>query len=246
MLTPILDFALVHADLERTRTCGDVKRAIGRALRVHSCVVDLHEADQCRLAMQQKLDAQAEAGRDDVTEAALLATAVQLYARATSTSLKNDGDRKSFRIEDALKRKPEQLSDHKLLLVLRSRVFAHVYENEEVAGQAWNRASVFFFLHEGLWRIGSATNRVKFDWEPLDRLGRQLPVAMEILMNRAEIAQERLARSIEQSKDDASLQQALASARVDPRDFFGSEEQARASISASLANPSALTSFKPG
>jgi hypothetical protein len=244
MTTQIIDLSQVYENLEKSQAFGPIKRAIAKVKVLQSCVVDLHDAEQCLISLRSLLAISANGGLDQPTEAALLATAIQLYIRATVTSLKKDGDRGSSQICAELKSQPAQLADHEALKALRNHAIAHVYEDEILDGQAWNRAAVFLYQHNNMWWPSSATNRIKFDGASYMVIERQLPVAFQILSERLNAALDKLRRCIEDSKEDPDLMKILGAAMADPTEFFGSEDAAEAVIAASATRPGGLTSLK--
>jgi len=244
MTTQIIDLSQVYEKLENAQAFGPIKRAIAKVKFLQSCVVDLHDAEQCLISLRSLLEINANVGQDQPTEAALLATAIQLYIRATVTSLKKDGDRGSSQICAELKSQPGQLADHEALKALPNHAIAHVYEDEILDGQAWNRAAVFLYQHNNMWWPSSATNRIKFDGATYKVIERKLPVALQILLERLNSALDKLRRCIENSKEDPDLRKILEATMADLTDFFGSEDAAEAVIAASAAQPGGLISLK--
>lgn len=244
MTTQIIDLSQVYEELKKTQAFGSIKRAIAKVKFLQSCVADLHDAEQCLVSLRSLLAINPNGDEDQPAEAALLATAIQLYIRATVTSLKNDGDRGSSQIYDELKSQPGQLADHDVLKDLRNHAIAHVYEDKIIDGQAWNRAAVFLYSRDNMWWPSSATNRIKFDGASFKVIERQLPIAFQILSGRLNSALDKLRRCIEDSKEDPDLQQLLGTNIVDLTDFFGSEDAAEAVIEASAGRPGGLVSLK--
>lgn len=188
-----LDFAgIAHTvdELKRDRRLGDMVRRAGIA---QSCIADLREAADCVEAADRSIDGWSEEAvrRDNsVVEAALLLSAVVLYARATSTDAKK-GERGPVQIASTLN--PEQRVDHEALLTVRNRALAHVYAGDHVDGVRWHQTAICLVSGDDGWQGAALVRRVSVERETLARLKRQIPIATDTIQA---VFQKRLAQAL--------------------------------------------------
>ena len=170
------------ADLSRiVAELGDDPRyeglvAIARKATVaQACVGDLAQARTCCEALDALLLSprkQGTLGRAAM-EAALLQSAVVLYARATATGGKK-GERGAVQIRHKLA--PKQRTDHDALIQIRNRAIAHVAE-EPIEGENWHTHELFLVEFGSAWQPVGAVKRFQFHKGMFERLKRQCAVA---------------------------------------------------------------------
>ncbi|WP_010336976.1 hypothetical protein [Sphingobium yanoikuyae] len=155
--------------------------AYRKASVAQSCLADLREAGHMVGALRELLKSSRKRGsvQRAATETALLAQAVQLYARATHTAA-SKGDRGSIDIRPHLD--PAQREDHHHLSHVRVYALAHVYPGKNIGGSAWHRGMCMLVETDHGWRVGFASNRTQIDAQTLQALERQIPVAGRVAL----------------------------------------------------------------
>lgn len=146
-----------------------------KAARAQSCMSDLAQAESCCDALRDYLASPRRRGTVERTtiEHSLLATAVALYTRATSTNGAK-GERGSVSVASDFE--PDRLADHLAVISVRNRALAHVYPNEAVADQTWHDDAMFMVETEHGWQPAAVTRRLQFDTDTFERLGRLIPI----------------------------------------------------------------------
>ncbi len=169
-------------ELESDPNYKGVVAIIRKAAVAQACVGDLSQAQSCCEALDDLLASPRKQGTmtRSTTEAALLQSAVILYARATATAGKM-GERGSVQVTKKLT--PEQLADHQFLVRVRNRAIAHVYGDEPIEGEIWHRHEMFLVEVDRVWQPAGATKRFQFHKKTFDRLKRQIPVAHGLVTN---------------------------------------------------------------
>ncbi len=186
-----------------------VAAQLDRAAKAQSCVADLHLAQaQCE-ALSELIRSPRKKGAltRHATEGALLQMAVILYERATAAAAKR-GERGSVSVVDQL-------------------TLAHVYPNEEIDGEIWQRDVLLAVERDRGWQPVAATQRLQFNRVAHERLQRQLPIMSALLANRYQRA---LSKGLELLNATPLLHAVFDSHRVDPVTVFGSEANARAAL----------------
>ncbi|UAJ10004.1 hypothetical protein [Polymorphobacter megasporae] len=191
-----------------------------KAAQAQSCQSDLSQALSCCDALKQLLLSPRKRGTIERSsiESSLLFNAITLYARGTSTSGKMS-ERGPIDINSKLD--DNQRDDHQILLKIRNRAIAHVYLEEDVADAIWHHENLFLVEIEDGWKIGAATKRVQFHKPTLDRLYRQLPIAIDII---SDLCRKHLDRVTVVLSQNPVTSQTLAKNLIDPIAFFGSRQ----------------------
>lgn len=203
--------------------------ALKSAWRAQSCLADLYQVrDICTVIDSLKLSA---APLDQValvhSQSALMTTAILLYARATSTG-GTQKERGSIQL-DLNKLTPQQRDDHKALIKIRNSALGHVETSANIGGDLWHVDYLFAKLvGPGRWGIASASTSIGLNYETIEMLKRQLPVAIEAIRAKS---QQRLddVQAVLQEVNPSSA--TMMRHQVDPIDWFGSLESARTMLS---------------
>ena len=153
------------------------------------------------------------------TERSLMATAIMLYARATSTN-GDKGERGSIQLSEK-KLTPEDWADHNALLDVRNQAMAHVYPSRRLSDHDWHR-DIFFAVHlgGGVWKAASASKQTSFHAVTFARLERMLPVAHRELKAKFH---ERIGAVTDMINKEVKAE-LLQKHVFDPVAIFGSEE----------------------
>jgi hypothetical protein len=157
-----------------------IKLAV-QAQRAQSCVADLKLAETtCEtLAQIEHCDLSAMTPLHRLAlQHALVANAVVLYARATSTH-SSGGERGSVSIDDRLQ--AGDLADHKMLVTLRNKVIAHVHAEEAIADNVWHRERMILRESGLAWRPGCVTRRMQIDQVTIAKLRKMIPIAYKLV-----------------------------------------------------------------
>lgn len=223
-----INLSLVQVELAQSNQFPELEAKLRQALVSQSCVVDLREAEDALSALLEVID-RARGWKSvarAATEAALLSTAISLYARATSTNAKK-GERGPIQIDKGLT--DEQLADHQSLLDIRSRAVAHVYTNSSVAGLDWHRSAVLLIKQERGWTPAVANRRVQLDPNTIERLSRMIPIAKEKITARAQQRTNEVAFAIAKVPvaEKPALNRIFDRCRLDVVAFFDSVENAQ-------------------
>ena len=175
------DLASLIASLDDHPDFQKLKHLAISAQRAQSCVADLSLAETSMEALAQasQVDAMRVTPFHLITiQHALVANAVVLYARATSTH-SDGGERGSVSIGDRLA--ADQFVDHSILLDLRNKVIAHVHSEEAIDQNVWHRERMILREVEGAWLPGCVTRRMQVDEGIVGRLRRMIPVARDLV-----------------------------------------------------------------
>ena len=227
-LPQTIDLMKLASALERggSRRVGGTLRS---AWRAQSCVADLEQSQGiCNAldnleALSSALDPQALWQ----VRSGLLASAIMLYVRATSTA----GSRKergSIQL-DTEKLRREQREDHEILIRLRNSAVGHVETSVNVGGYFWHRNFLFAkAVDSGGWQLASASTNIGFLFDTFERLKRQLPVAIALISEKADEWLKTAVEVLDSLKPDEVT---LKRYEVDPLEYFGSLEVAILALS---------------
>jgi hypothetical protein len=219
---PFADLTALIGKLDKLGKYGELRKTLVQAWRAQSCLADLKQAQDCHDVLVRIVKRPRSADTPELltTERALLTTAIMLYARATSTSGQR-GERGSIQLERG-KLPPDQWRDHQALLEVRNQAFAHVYTSQAVGGYQWHREMVFAVERpSGIWEAASATNQIGYHKETVERLGRMLPVARQIVREKF---QRRLGAVTEKINEASVPRELFLDCQFDPVRTFGTEE----------------------
>jgi hypothetical protein len=196
---------------------------IKRMRVAQSCITDLKLAkDTCdALSHLQGVELEMPGMLRTAAEHALIANAIVLYGRATSTT-STKGERGAVSIRDRLS--PSQQQDHDALVTLRNRVIAHVYADEEVADSVWHQEKAVAATDDGIvWTVSCVTRRKQTDDLTLRRLASIIPVALALLQ---QTFHRRVFEIVELMHAAHVTDAQFFQHRVDPASIFGSYEEA--------------------
>lgn len=219
-----VDLSAVAAELELNGKGAQLRQMLDQAWRAQSCLGDLRQSLDCCRALRAVVKRTPGGTPQALTiERSLLATALTLYARATSTS-GQQGERGSIRIEQS-KVSKELWSDHEALIDVRNQAMAHVYSSRDVGSHNWHR-DLFFAVEvsPGTWAPASASNQTGFHAPTLDRLERTIPAAHEIVLAKFHRRMSAVTRQVNSGGISEAL---LRKHQFDPVKAFGSEEGVR-------------------
>ena len=203
-----------------------LRTELDRAAKAQSCSGDLALAQSQCDALADMLPSPRKRGtlNRQATEGALLQMAVILYERATSAAAKR-GERGSVSVIDRLN--ADQLSDHHAIVRVRHRALAHVYPNESVNGEVWQRDLLLAVAEGEAWQPVAATKRLQFNRATYERLQRQIPVMQGLLKERY---QENLSKALRYLNEHPLPQAVYQKHLIDPIAAFGT----RANVVAAL------------
>jgi len=176
------DLRRIAAELTGNKEFDKLRKLIEQVWRVQSCITDLRQSADCCDALTTLLISprQKQSASRATTENSLLMSGVMFYARATGTSGQL-GERGSIKLDDK-KLTTEQRIDHKNLLEIRNRAFAHVYRESPIASNLWHDDMVFAVdLADQGWKPAVSSSRISFHVLTFQRLLRQIPVADEFM-----------------------------------------------------------------
>ena len=212
------DLGMIASELEANPRYKALFKTISSAMMAQSCAADIAQATDCCKTLANLLASPRKKGtlERSTTENSLLANAIILYARATAAGNKGGG-RGSIQIISKLT--PQQRIDHDILVAIRNRAVAHVHTAQPIAGELWHNELMMAVESEQGWRPASASQRVQFDKPTFVRLGRQLPVAYEIVL----VQFQKRVGAVTNMLNDASIPAALFEThQFDPVEQFGS------------------------
>jgi hypothetical protein len=220
------DLEALAASLRDNGKHAAIKQILKQAWRAESCLGDLKQAKDCCDVLRDGLNRLPK----DYTlalhtiERSLLATAILLYSRGTSTGSGKAGERGSIQLERGQLSK-EQWQDHQTLLDVRNQSLAHVNPSHAVGARSWHRVMLFAVRYpNGGWRPASATNETGFHKETYERLERMLPVAREIVLKQF---RKRMAAVSKLMNEAYIAEQTFIDHLFDPVVFFGDESAVR-------------------
>lgn len=219
-LPPFTNLGTLADELARR---GNVKlRAMmTQAWRAQSCLGDLKQAMDCAASLSEllKRPKDQDTSAAMATEKALMATAIMLYARATSTS-SGKGERGSIQLAET-RLAPDEWLDHNALLDVRNQAMAHVYSSRRLSDHSWHR-DIFFAVDfgGGVWKAASASNQTSFHAATFARLQRMLPIAHRELKARFHERMEAVTKAINSDVPAELLRKHV----FDPLPVFGGVE----------------------
>lgn len=200
---------------------------IRRMKVAQSCVADLTLASHTIEALVELMRTgwQLSPVHSVAAEHAMIANAVLLYARATSTH-GSVGERGSISIEDRLS--SEDRADHRRLLALRNRALAHVYSEELFGENVWHQESAIALDNGYSWVPLVASVRVQVEPETIATLAGLLPKAIALVRDTYQKSNERVVNEMHRI---GVTQQEFEAQLIDPISLFGSEEEATLALS---------------
>ena len=227
-LPQTIDLMKLASALER-----DGNRRVGRTLRsarrAQSCVADLQQSQGLCDALDnfETLSSTLDPEALWQVRSGLLASAIMLYVRATSTS-GSPKERGSIQL-DAKKLTREQREDHEILIRLRNSAVGHVETSAKIGGDFWHGDFLFAkAVDSSGWQLASASTNIGFLFDTFERLTRQLPVATNLI---GEKASEWLKTAVEALDSVKPNEETLKRFEVDPLKYFGSLEVAILALS---------------
>ena len=225
-----VNLSKLQSELVKTARLPDLSDKIRRALNAQSCLGDMRQAHDCLSALVKLVGSIRgwKSPERDTTEAALLSSAISLYARATVTQLarRPSGqapERGPVQIRNELS--PELQADHDSVIAIRGQALAHVYFDRELDGVEWHQGAALLIEADDGWLPGAASRRVRLHSPTIEQLSRLLPVGVEILTERVHLRFVELQQALERNKGPA-LNEAIGRSWLEPIEFFGSEEAA--------------------
>lgn len=215
-----VDLAAIARALEGDSSYSRLGSDIRKAIVAQSCLADLRQAAACLEALDIVLacPVMRTPVTNDAVEHSLLFTGILLYARATSTSLRKDGDRGSIQVASSLRE--DQRVAHEHLIEIRNQALAHVYLAKDVAGSVWHSSVLFLVEQPAGWLPGSGTNAVRVSKSVIEELRQLVPAAAAIILTRFH---ERLQRVTDVLNQKVPVEEFEANL-FDPVERFGSEE----------------------
>ena len=218
---PFVDLLALSENLNRTNKHRKLNKILLQAWRAQSCLGDLLQADECCKFLRLKVDE-----KDEITEPqeqtiikALQNSAVNLYARATSTSGKL-GERGSIQLDTGQLAK-EQKEDHEALITLRNQALAHVNLEHKMGARLWHKISLFAVLNcIGHWQLAAAPNETTWNRETLECLERMLPLAIKFMQGKSRTRISAASEALNEAEiSEATFRKFL----FDPVKVFGSD-----------------------
>lgn len=219
------------ASLEVRGVSRKLTGALRTAWRAQSCFADLRQAQGACGALDSLAPAAAslEPGALLHIQSSVLATAILLYTRATTTSSSKRNERGSIHL-DLAKLTPQQLDDHNTLVRVRNGALGHVEGGANIAGDYWHR-DFLFAKRSGPsnWEVASASTSIGFHIATFEMLKRQLPIAAEQLEAKC---RERIEGAMEAIRELKLSDVDFLRHQVNPVEWFGSFDVARMALSA--------------
>lgn len=217
------DLAAVAAELA-SRGKGSLRAIMTQAWRAQSCLGDLRQASDCVDVLRDMLKRPNDQDTPALltVERSLMANAIMLYARATSTN-GDKGERGSIQLSEK-KLTPEEWADHNAILDVRNQAMAHVYGSRKLSNHDWHR-SIFFAVDAGggRWKPASASNQTSFHAGTFAKLDRMLPVALRELKLKFHERMKAVTKVVNADVKAATLMKHV----FDPVAIFGTEEAVR-------------------
>jgi len=204
-----------------------------RSRRAQSCHSDLALAATCCESYAQFTNVASSVMPQmhlNAVSHAILASAIILYARATSTSSKG-GERGGISIEDRLETL-QDLEDHKRIIDLRNRAIAHVHSEEALGTEIWHREKLILkSVGDGTWLPGCVTRRIQANPMAINLVRRMIPIAGRLV--RATFLQRlrELAEALEALPETEGM---IKAHLFDPISFFDSETSAKEALGVGL------------
>lgn len=219
-------FTNLTAVAEEIAGHGNVKlrAVVTQAWRAQSCLGDLKQANDCMDVLRDMLKRPTEQDTPALltVERSLMANAIMLYARATSTN-GDKGERGSIQLSEK-KLTSEEWLDHNAILDVRNQAMAHVYPSRKLSDHDWHR-SIFFAVDsgQGRWKPASATNQTSFHADTFSKLERILPVALRELKAKFHERMDAVSKVVNADVKAATLLKHV----FDPVAAFGTEDAVR-------------------
>lgn len=228
LLVPLpitVNLMTLASSLEARGISRKMAGALRTAWRAQSCFADLCQAQGACDALDALAPTAAalEPGTLLHIQTGVLATAILLYARATTTSSSKRSERGSVQL-DLAKLTPQQLDDHNTLVRVRNGALGHVESGAKIGRDYWHR-DFLFAKRSGLdnWEVASASTSIGFHIEIFETLKRQLPIASEQLEAKC---RERIEGAMVAIRELKLRDADLLRYQVDPVQWFGSFEAA--------------------
>ncbi len=233
-----IDLKSMAGELEARGGDPALRRTIARVWRTQSCLGDLRQAAETTKTLAYVRSSprkQGTAERSNI-ERSLMAAAIMLYARATTTS-GQPGERGAIQLDQNKLTAGEKV-DHQALLDVRNKAQAHVYLSSPIMEEDWHEAIVFAAeLPNSAWHPAAASRQIAFHKPTFERLMRQIPVAIRLVQESAIKAMQGMTDQIGASR----LSQEVVERHVfDPAARFGGHLQAKRILSGSGNPGSAL------
>ena len=233
LLVPLpvtVDLMKLAASLEARGISRSLAGSLRTAWRAQSCLADLrHAQGAC-----DSFDALSHlAGTPDAPtlfhlRSGVLASAVLLYTRATSTSSGKKTERGAVQL-DASKLTTDQRADHDAIVRVRNGALGHVESGSKIVGDYWHRDFVFAKqMADGNWNVAAASTSIGVHDATLAALRRVLPVAVAQL---EEKCRKRLEGAMQIIRDLDLKSEDLLRYQVNPVEWFGSIEAALMALS---------------
>lgn len=200
-------------------------RALRTAWRAQSCFADLRQAQGACDALDALLvgSASLDPGTLLHLQSGTLATAILLYARATSSSSAKANERGATQL-DLGKLTSAQAEDHQTLLRIRNGAIGHVESGTDIAGDYWHRDFLFAKRADvANWEVASASTSIGFHRDIFLVLKRQLPIASAQLQAKS---RERLQGAMGAIREMGLKDSDLLRYQIDPVKWFGSAHAA--------------------
>lgn len=201
-----------------------LRAVVTQAWRAQSCLGDLKQANDCMDVLRDMLKRPTEQDTPALltVERSLMANAIMLYARATSTN-GDKGERGSIQLSEK-KLTSEEWLDHNAILDVRNQAMAHVYPSRKLSDHDWHR-SIFFAVDsgQGRWKPASATNQTSFHADTFSKLERILPVALRELKAKFHLRMDAVSKVVNADVKAATLLKHV----FDPVAAFGTEDAVR-------------------
>lgn len=216
-----VDLMKLGSSLEAQGKGRRLAGALRTAWRAQSCLADLRQAQGiCNEidTVSQFVDTLAPSTLFHV-RSGMLATAVLLYARATTSSSSKKNERGAIQLDTA-KLSVHQLEDHEALVRVRNGAIGHVEGGARIVGDYWHR-DFLFAKRAGLnnWDVSAASLCIGFHNATFEILKRQLPVAAGQVEARSH---ERIQGAMQVIRDLKLGDADLLRHQVDPVKWFGS------------------------
>lgn len=196
-------------------------KSLRTAWRAQSCLSDLRHAQGICDAIDtvSHLVDTLDTGTYFHVRSGMLATAVVLYARATTSSSAKKSERGAVQLDSA-RLTPEQLEDHEALVRVRNGAIGHVEGGVKIVGDFWHR-DFLFAKRSGLsnWDVSSASLCIGFHDQTFEILKRQLPIASAQIEIKS---RERIEGAMQVIRDLKLNDADLLKHQVDPVKWFGS------------------------
>lgn len=200
---------------------------IRRAISLHSLYVDLDTAADtlATLADEPRPTEHVDESRQAAREAAMLHSAIVLYARATKSTSR---ERVGFDIRSRLS--PEERTVHAEICDLRDHAVAHFGSGGSYTGQ-WKAETAILQIDPDGFRVGVVTRRTTFDSSLIKRIERQNLRAREIVGQVYEAKIGEVTEAFSALAGDPNFVRMFSQHPIDLRDWLQSHEAAAGVLS---------------